>query len=144
MGMDATELVEDVAEVDGLIKVVVTHWYLETGTGILEIFVLEVFEVTGSSSSGLDPTATMTGTELEPETPSTGTETGWGTGGVEVKVWGCGWAEDTMAGLDKLAERRSMTSAVGDPSSASSSYWISSACTLIGYFSNVIRQVYLL
>ena len=43
--------------------VVVTCQHLETGTGILKIFVLEAFEVAGSSSSALDPTVTMTGTE---------------------------------------------------------------------------------
>ena len=75
MEMDTRELEKDIAEVDRLIKVVVTHQHLETGTGILEIFILEVFEVTGISSSALDPTVTMTGTELEQETPSTGTET---------------------------------------------------------------------
>ena len=69
MAMDAAELVKGVAEVDGLIKVVVTHWHLETGTGMLETFVLEVFELRLGSHC-----VTMTGTELEPENPSTSTK----------------------------------------------------------------------
>ena len=49
---------------------------------------MEDFEVAGISSSGLDLTVTITGTELDPETPSTGKETGGDTGGVAVKVQG--------------------------------------------------------
>ena len=81
------------------------------------------FKVTGISSSGLEPTVTITGTELESETPSIGTETGGSTGAVAVNVQGHGWAEGTMAGLDKLAERRSTTSEA-DPSSATPNCWI--------------------
>ena len=51
--MDTAELVEGIPQVEGCIKVVVTHQHLETGTGILEIFVLEIFEVAGISSSRL-------------------------------------------------------------------------------------------
>ena len=43
--MDVVELGKDIAETDELITVVETQQHLETGTGILEIFVLMVFKV---------------------------------------------------------------------------------------------------
>ena len=84
MGMDAVELLEVIAEVTRLIKVVIIHLHLETDTGILEICIYKVSEVTGISLSGLDSTVTMKETEMDPETPYTGTETGGGAGGVGV------------------------------------------------------------
>ena len=82
---------------------VVTHQCLGAGTGI---FVLEVSGVAGISSSGLeDSTVTIIGDELDSKTPSSGTETEGGTGGVAMKVHGCGWAEVTVTGLDRPVER---------------------------------------
>ena len=57
---------------------------METGAGILEIFVLMVFKAVGISSSCLDSAVAMTGTGLGSETPTTGAEAGEGAGGVAV------------------------------------------------------------
>ena len=84
MWVDTVELVEGVAGADRFIKVVATHQHLETGTGIMEIFILVVFEVVGISSSGLDSAVAMTETKLDSETPATGQEAGGGAGGVAV------------------------------------------------------------
>ena len=78
MGVDEVEPIEGIAEVDRLIKVVVTHQHLETGAGRFEIFILVVFEVVGISSSGSDSAVVMTETELDSETPTIGTEAGGG------------------------------------------------------------------
>ena len=82
--MDAVELVEGIAETDQLIKVVEAQQHLETGAGMLQIFIWMVFKVVGISSSGLDPAVAMTETALDSETPTTGTEAGGGAGGVAV------------------------------------------------------------
>ena len=72
---------------DGLTRVVVTHWHLEAGMGMLEISVWVVSEVAGISSSGLeDPAVSVTGAELDSVIPYSGTEVGGGAGGVAVKV----------------------------------------------------------
>ena len=97
--VDMVGPVEGIAETDRLIKVVDIQQHLETGAGILEIFILIVFKVFGTSSSGLDSTVSMTGTRLDSKTPATGTETGGGKGGVAVCVWGCGCAVVTVTGL---------------------------------------------
>ena len=101
---------------------------------MLEIFVLKVSEVTGISSSGLgDSVVTITGAKLNSETPSSGTETG----GLAVKVHACGWAEVTVTGLGRLVGRMPMMSAAGQPSSATSSCLIASACQLTGYLTYI-------
>ena len=59
-------------------------WHSETGTRILQIFILMIFKVVGISSLGSDSMVTMTGTGLGSETPTTGTEAGGGAGRVAV------------------------------------------------------------
>ena len=78
----------------------------------------------------MDSAVAMTGSGLDSEIPTTETETGRDAGGVAVKVQGCGCAVVTLAGLDldKLVERKSMMSAVGDTNSATFNCWIASAC----------------